>query len=253
MRGPGRPGPPEERGEADVPGDEYARAYAEGYGEGLREALRELLQHVSRGHTAQELRILVESRLARVREDMELKRRSLLHPPARTAWSAVLRPPAGPAAPPAANPTVVVVAPGESCLFREVAPQRALASASASSDRFARVVAVSLRPPDLRLPPGRELQFLEVRLSNDPATSTGPTRLSGSLRGAIEDDRGALVYLDAFESLATEAGFEPMLKFITWLVQLAAAHRSAVIVSVDPATLDPRSMSLLQRAFPRVE
>ena len=71
----------------DLPADEeFARTYAAGYEEGVRSALREVLQHASRGHTAQELRILIESRLARLSEEVELKRKGLLAPPRRPAW-----------------------------------------------------------------------------------------------------------------------------------------------------------------------
>ncbi|MCI4318467.1 MAG: hypothetical protein L3J96_08005, partial [Thermoplasmata archaeon] len=81
---------------ATPPDEESANAYADGYGEGLREAFREVLQHASRGHTAQELRILIESRLARWREDVEVKRKSLLGPPRRPSWGPLLRPPVPP-------------------------------------------------------------------------------------------------------------------------------------------------------------
>ena len=65
------PAPPA-RDDAPRPDEEYARTYADGYEEGVRSALREVLQHASRGHTAQELRILIESRLARLEEEVEL-------------------------------------------------------------------------------------------------------------------------------------------------------------------------------------
>jgi len=244
-----RPSPPPDRADASSAGDEYARAYSEGYGEGLREALKEMLQHASRGHTAQELRLLVESRLARVREDMELKRKSLVNPPSRTAWGAALRPPApSEAAAPTAHPEVAVRA-GNAYLFREERPARAVAAVAGVAARFPRLVAISVRPPPFRPPTGVRLDYVEVQLSSDPETATGPTKLSGRIRTAVEAPGGALVYFDAFETLATEVGFEPMLKFITWLNQLVAANESAAVVSVDPATLDPRSWSLLQRAF----
>ena len=48
--------------------DEYIEGYAKGYGDGLREALRELRSHAGRGASPQELRMLIESRLARIPE-----------------------------------------------------------------------------------------------------------------------------------------------------------------------------------------
>jgi archaellum biogenesis ATPase FlaH len=123
----------------------------------------------------------------------------------------------------------------------------------ASAPAFRRVVAISLRPPTFSAPPGTELTYLPIQVGGDPDSSSSPTKLSGRIRSAAESDGGALVYFDAFETLATEVGIEPMLKFVTWLVQLAESTGSAVVVSVDPSTLDPRSMSLLQRAFPHVD
>ena len=254
MTEPQRPAANGERGEAPAGGDEYARAYSEGYGEGLREALREMLQHASRGHTAQELRLLVESRLARVREDVELKRRSLTNPPNRPAWGAMLRPPSPTLSAPAPpTPTRAVdIVPGGAYLFREQRPERAVAAAAAAAGRFPRLVAISVRPPPFALPASVTLEFVEIRMSGDPDERPDPTRISGRIRSAVEAEGGALVYLDAVETLAGEAGINPTLKFVTWLTQLAAARASAVVVSVDPATLDPRSMSLLERAFPSV-
>lgn len=249
-----RPAANGERGESPAGGDEYARAYSEGYGEGLREALREMLQHASRGHTAQELRLLVESRLARVREDVELKRRSLTNPPNRPAWGAILRPPSPTLTPPPSGgaPRSLDIVAGGAYLFREQRPERAVAAAGAAAGRFPRLVAISVRPPSFSLPPGTSLEFVEIRVSGDPDERPDPTRISGRIRTAVEAEGGALVYLDAVETLAGEAGINPTLKFVSWLTQLAAARASAVVVSVDPATLDPRSMSLLERSFPSV-
>jgi hypothetical protein len=247
------PAPPtgRERPPETVADDEYATAYSEGYGEGLREAFREILQHASRGHTAQELRFLIESRLARLREDIELKRRSVLSPPRRPAWGAILRPPTAAAAPPPRAARAPAVA-GASYLFREERPERALALVEVSRRSFPRVLAIALRPPAMGAGEPT-VEFLPVSTGGVPGAIANPTELSGRIRAAAEAEGGALVYLDAFDTLTTEVGIEPMLKFVTWLVGEAARTRSAVILSIDPGTLDPRSMSLLQRIFQFVE
>lgn len=251
MNEPRRPTAPPETPAPGVPDDEYARAYSEGYGEGLREALREILQHASRGHTASELRLLIESRLARVHEDVELKRRNLLSPPRRPSWGAILRPPAPAAVAPASagRSGVPSAGPGDSYLFREERPSRGLACVEAAAGRFPRVVAISLRPPSLPGVPPDHVTFLQVATGDVPGAISDPGRLAGAIRTAVEAPGGALVYLDAFETLATEAGIETMLKFVTWLTSEATATGSAVVVSVDPATLDGTALSRLQRAF----
>jgi hypothetical protein len=238
-------------------GDEaYAQAYAEGYGEGLREALRELLQHASRGHTAQELRFLVESRLARVREDVEVKRRSLLSPPRRPAWGALLRAPKPVAAwssEPASLPPTAIP-PGQSVLVREERPVRALELLRRSLSSYPRVLLVSVHPPELPDGGGGGAEVLRVGPASGDSGRPGlsPSEIAGRIRAATDAEGGALVYLDAFEFLATEYSLETSLKFVHWATSQAMDHRSAFLASVDPNALDPKDASRLQRAFNKV-
>ncbi len=246
---PTAPPPPSE----DPPDDEeYARAYAAGYEEGLRSGLREILQHTSRGHTAQELRILVESRLARVPEEAELKRRSLLGPPRRPAWSSLLRPPtpARPWTAPVGAPPAVALAPGRTVLVKEPRPARALELLAAHQAAFPRVALVSMHPPELPELTG------ERRVMLPPRTATGghvtPGELSGQLKAPTEAPGGALVYVDALEYFATEDGPDLTFRFVTWLVELAPRTGSALLVSLDPRTLELRDASRLERLFGQV-
>ena len=231
--------------------DDFARAYSEGYGEGLREAFREMLQHASRGHTASELRILIESRLARVKEDIELKRHSVLSPPRRPSWGSMLRPPAPSVAPdPPLGPASV--GRGEAWLFREEGGRSGAEFAAASASGFPRVLAISLRTPTFPGVLPERVTVVPVSAGGAPGSVVHPTDLSGRIRSAAEADGGAFVYLDAFDTLTTEVGIETMLKFVAWLVGEMHTTGSSAVVAVDPATLDERSMALLQRTFDRV-
>jgi hypothetical protein len=249
-------GDPERReGEDSQPvGDEeYARGYSEGYGEGLREALREVLQNASRGHTAQELRILIESRLARIDEEVELKRRSLVRPPRRPPWGALLRPPQPPEAwtPVRAPLPAAPVPPGSSVLLREEVPRRAVELVEASQARFPRVVVVSTHPPALSPEASAKAVVLRAGAQSADAQNTGlsPGEISGRIRELTELRGGALLYLDAFEFLSSEYTFALTLRFVYWVSRRAAETGSSLIVSVDPKALEPRDLSLLQRAF----
>ena len=224
MNAPGRrPEPPPSPSDQPPADEEFARTYAAGYEDGVRSALREVLQHTSRGHTAQELRILVESRLARLPEEVEIKRKSLLAPPRRPAWGSLLRPPGAtrpwPGPVPSGTPPTVRITPGKSLLVREERPARAL-------------------------------EILRSNIPNFPRLAPG--EIGGRLRDPTEAEGGALLYVDALEYLATEYSLDTTLKFVHWLAAQARETGSGLIVSFDRRALDLREMSLLERAFETV-
>jgi hypothetical protein len=249
--------PPSEEPPAD---EEFARTYVAGYEDGVRSALRELLQHASRGHTAQELRMLAESRLARLSEEVELKRKGLLAPPRRPAWNSLLRAPQptrpwpGPLTGPA--PTAPALGPGKSLLVREERPARALEILRAHANAFPRVVLVSQRPPEVPgLPADRRVDIVVAANGTGETDGGGrlaPGEIGGRLREPTEAPGGALVYVDALEFLATEYSLDTTLKFVHWLVTQVEETRSALLVSFDRRSLDLKEMSLLERSFAAV-
>ncbi|MGI0071016.1 MAG: hypothetical protein ACRECT_02950 [Thermoplasmata archaeon] len=249
--GPSPPPPADAEPPAD---EEFARTYAAGYEEGVRSGLREVLQHTSRGHTAQELRILVESRLARLDEEVELKRRSLLGPPRRPAWNSLLRAPqpARPWAAPFGTESVAAnrLRPGRSLLVREERPARGVELVRANVHEFPRAAIVSLHPPEL---PGLSKDRRTDIVPNGSGVPAGgplsPGEVGGHLREPTEAPGGALVYVDALEYLTGEYGLELTLKFVNWLVGQVEQTGSALVVSFDRRSLDTRELSRLERAF----
>jgi len=250
----GAPTPPPEPATSE---EEFARTYAAGYEEGVRSALREVLGHVARGHTPAELRMLVESRLARIKEEVELKRRNMTAPPRQPTWSSLLRPPtaARPWVAPVGAPSAQVpprLGPGRSWLVREERPAHALEMLRANAADFPRVAIVSLHPPAIPgLPPERRV---EVDLSAGVAGSGPPSpgEISGRLRAPTEAPGGALVYVDALEFLTTENGLDMTLRFVNWLVGQARDTGSALLVSFDPRSLELKDSSRLERVFQSV-
>ncbi|HZY92771.1 MAG TPA: hypothetical protein VFG07_08410 [Thermoplasmata archaeon] len=243
---PGSARPPRTTPAAD---EEWAEAYAEGYGEGLREALREMLQHASRGHTAQELRLLVESRLARLKEDIDLKRKSLLAPPRRPQYGPMFRTPAPP--PSGALPAL---RPATSYLLFEDRPDRALTLLRTGIGQFPRTVIVTFHAPDLPEAPGGRLVVLPVGVPGvgGPTTdgSLPPQVIAGRIREATGTEGGAFVYVDALEVMATgDGGIDGMLRFVQFAAGEVARTRSTLLVSVGPQSFDDRTKSLLQRSF----
>lgn len=235
--------------------EEYARTYAAGFEEGLRSALKELLAHASRGHTNQELRALIQSRLARLAEEVDLKRRSLLAPPRPRPWDALAR---GPGTPPAGGTAAeaapaVRLEPGTSLLVREARPRRAVEIVRSNLGRFPRLVVVTTGTSDLGLAGSERTTFVRVSEQGTAVAHrlTGGEVL-GRLKEPMESDGGALVYVDTLEYLVPEEGLETMHRFAHYLVDQVLKTGSAAVVSVDPRSFDPKDQSRLERAFSRV-
>jgi hypothetical protein len=242
------PAPP--AGESAPPDEEYAAAYSEGYGEGLREAFREVLSHIGRGHTVGEIRVLVESRLARIREDVSAKRRNILGPPRRPAWGALLRPPAASRREPEATPRL---ARGSSYLFREDRPRRALSFVNRAGAEYHRILCVTTSPPEFTGVPKNRVEVLRLALPSPGLTASegelDPGGLGGRIKEATEASGGALVYLDALEVMSTEYSLDTTLKFVNFVTAQVARTGSAFVASVDPGTLEDRDLRRLQRSF----
>jgi hypothetical protein len=253
---PRRDGAPPRESDEGASDEETARAYASGYEEGVRSALREVLGHASRGHTTQEIRMLAESRLARLQEEVELKRRGRLGPPRRPAWGALLRSPTATrawVAPVGPTPPDLRVSAGRSLLVREDRPARALDLLRNSLSEFPRVAVVSLHPPALAGLPADRLVVISPTAGPAPGGAPPtPGEISGRLRDPTEAPGGALVYVDALEFLATEHTLEVTLRFVNWLVTQAHETGSGLLVSFDPRSLDLKEASRLERAFQSV-
>ncbi len=232
---------------------EFARAYAAGYEEGLRTALREILAHASRGRTNQELRALIQSRLARLAEEVDLKRRSLLAPPRPRPFGELARPfdRGGPGAFPTEG-AGTPVAPGGSVLVRELRPERAVELVQRSRERFPRLVVVSLRPPEFGF--GRGETIVVPLRAPSAAGGEAPTlgQLGGRLRTSIQAPGSALVYVDALEAAVTDEGVEVMLRFVGFLVDEVQRAGGALVVSYDPRALAVTEIGRLERLFGQV-
>ena len=235
--------------------EEYARTYAAGYEEGLRTALRELLAHASRGRTNQELRALIQSRIAGLAEEVDLKRRSLLAPPRGRPFGDLARSraagfAAGRSA--ASAEAHAPLGPRETVLVREARPERAVELLRLSKAKFPRIALVSLRPPELGDP---RLETTVVSVREAGASAAGhlaPGQVAGRLRASLDAPGGALVYVDALEFFVGEEGADVTLRFASWLVEEVQRTGSALLVSYDPRALAATDASRLERLFAEV-
>lgn len=238
-------------------GDEGADGYARGFGDGVRSALKEVTGLASRGHTASEIRLFAETRIAHLGEEVEMKRRSLLSPPRRLPVEALLRVKLKDHEGPRAFPPIAL---GSSYLFFEPTPRQARA--------FTREVValgcgalIMTRLPQEARPPGSGSRVAILHLGaqhTGPAGEDGvesigdsdPGQLTGRLSRFFDSTPPpAAVVLEAFEFLYSESGFDKALKFVHWLNALAAERKGFFILALDPESLDKRQASLLRRDF----
>jgi hypothetical protein len=224
---------PPERGRP--PADEVAaHAFADGYGEGLKDGLRDILQHASRGHTAQELRWLIESRLARVPEEVAMKRRALLGPPRRVDWESVLRPPG-----PGPTPTLETALPGTSVLFADERPERARSFAAARWRPFGRVLQlgrVSDEPLEVPEEALERIAFGGGGAGGGEPEAPSPGEIAGRLDALLRSGP-ALVFLDGLAVQVREEGIDPTQRFLEWLVARVRERSGLLVTWVDPTTL----------------
>ena len=205
--------------------------------------------------------MLAEGRLVRLPEEVETKRKGLLAPPRRTAWSAILRPLPPPSAARAWSAPVGGPRPsvrperGQGLLVREERPAKALEILRATAAAYPRLVVVSLHPPEVPgVVPAHRVD-LSPRGAAAPDGSVGRLGLSelgGRLKEPTEAPGGALVYIDALEYYVGEEGAETMLRAVHWLLAQMQATRSALLVSCNTRSMDATSGVRLERAFPAV-
>ena len=114
---------------------------------------------------------------------------------------------------------------------------------------------VSLHPPSVPgVPPERRIDLspLGPPAADGTPGRTGLSELLGQLKGPTESAGGALVYLDAVEYYASEEGVETTIRALNWLLSHVRATGSALLVSFDARSLDPKEAARLERAFPTV-
>ncbi|MHB1435883.1 MAG: DUF835 domain-containing protein [Thermoplasmata archaeon] len=245
----GRNSEPRDRnGSERAPDEEFARAYALGYEEGIRTALKEMIEHAARGHSPAELRMLLESRVARLSEEVEVKRRTLLAPPRRTVWATATAPPRPWSGSPAGR-TPRLLAPGRGYLVPEPRPDRALELIRGSAPGAPRILLISRRPPELPGVPDDRRVDLRPSGTDNPSAAGSLGELSGRIRDALSGSPGAWIYLDAVEFLLTSLSPELVLHFVRWLLDLVEEAKAGLIVSVDPSALEPRDFSRLSHLF----
>lgn len=73
--------------------------------------------------------------------------------------------------------------------------------------------------------------------------------LMGQIRNFIENQHKTAVVLDGFEYLASLNTYDRMLQFMHQLRDIVVTNDSMMFVPVDPRTLNPRELAMLERSM----
>lgn len=233
--------------------EDSASAYARGYGDGVRGALREVISLAARGHTASEIRLLAQTRLSKLGDEVALRRKSLLAPPQRVPLESLVRPRLRGEGP---NPQHPPAAPGSSYLFLEVTPREARTFLKDLLGRGVRGLALTRIPQDLRpVAPPPALAILHLGGGGAPeegveAVQSDPNYLTSHVANFWDSADGpGVVHFEAFEYMQSETSFEKALKFVHWLVGSAQSNKGYLVVTLDPGSLEGRQLSVLKKDF----
>jgi hypothetical protein len=87
--------------------------------------------------------------------------------------------------------------------------------------------------------------------------SLNPRRLEFEITRTISDfvknKNGALVLIDGLEYLLLVNGFEKIINFIKSISDIISQNKAILIVPVNPEALDKKELTILERAFDKVE
>lgn len=87
-------------------------------------------------------------------------------------------------------------------------------------------------------------------LSSRPGESCLPpslTRLSHEITQYIGIHSNSVIILDGIEYLISNLDFNKVLRFISELIDTMAVHKSILLIPINPLTIDPKQLALLER------
>ena len=100
-----------------------------------------------------------------------------------------------------------------------------------------------------------ELKLPLFWMTNDPKDKMSVRPEFPLLEKIIDDniDRDTFVFLDRFDYLVTQNNFKDALNFVQHLNEIFYTRRGILIISLDPDTLTPQELSLLEKETTRLE
>jgi hypothetical protein len=235
--------------------------YPKGFEDGVRNALREILSYIVKGHSANEIRLLAETRLAHMEEETMERRKSLVVSPRRLPIDSLM-PVVAQSNRSAGEKVATPMMNGYSYLFQEKTPTQAREFLGRVLEAGLPVVAMTRLPQELsalcskgmltvlRIDEGATEDSKGENSVGVRSVDANPSFLTGAVT-RFQEKMGPRVgaYLDAFDYLESEYGYENAIRFVHWLNTLAQKQSGVLIVSTDPEGLDNRKMVQLRSDF----
>lgn len=236
--------------------DEYARGFADG----SRVALREVISYVGKGHTASEIKLLAETKLAHVGEDSVEYYRNALPRPQRIPVENLL-PGRQPDAGHSLVPQMKAVMPGFSYLFSEESPNAGRKFLKQMISAGLPTVIITRLPQnfeDLKAASGCLIVVVGNAESGESGKREGclihigniPNDVTGPVNEYLSSNAGQIgCYLETVEYFVGEAGFDLTLRLVHWLSAEIVKRKGVLAVSVNPEALDRRQQGALRADF----
>lgn len=91
--------------------------------------------------------------------------------------------------------------------------------------------------------------WLSTTTSSEWMSTTDLTEISLSVKHFISKTTKSVILFDGYEFLASKMGFGVMLQFFQSLNEFVSNHESTLLVPIDPETLAPKELRLLEKEF----
>lgn len=247
-------------------GEEYARGYLKGFEDGLQEAWEDLVKLTTKGYTSRELQIMAKSKRAVLYQRVQEKIRELEKALGRPLLPETARP-TGPGPPPP-----VTLSAGWSYLVKEDRPDRSFTLfADQVRDGRESLAIVRTHPGVLRQKFGLQGGFVWLTKAEktppgvaaapapaekaEPAEFISPSnlaRLTAVIKDFLAKSAGGIVLIEGLEYLITQNDFRSVLRFIQLINERVVLDKGILLTPLDPATMDSREFSLIEREMSTV-
>jgi hypothetical protein len=238
--------------------EDFAKGYIKGYKEGLQKAWEELVRLASRGYTPKELQIMVKSSQTMLMQSVDVKIAELEKSLGRKLSG-------DEKAGAQKGHTLAPMGPGMSICFKEERPERGPGIVRELLAHGSKVLSISRMHPDqLRSRFGFEGRMIwltksesvgEPRTPEEKIDFISPTNLpvlADAIQQFLSEQSNGAVFLEGLEYLTTQNDFKGVLRFVQLMNEQVLLRKGILIISVNPATMDPREFSLIETEMTQV-